>query len=336
MPYFQPTYRLTKIIAGCLLLCCLQLNLFAEERRTHNTEVPPVGNIFFPEMHLLNAGDSSSFVVPFSRVGNLLLIRARADTAAGNFILDTGCPGLVLNITYFRNYPITNEANTESQGMTGGWVSRQQTTVRSFTFGTQQQRNVPADLANLGAIENSKGVKILGLIGMLFLKNCEMIIDYQQNLVYFHIMGKKQERNYKSPHLTDTSEFHILPFELTDDRIIVRTTVAGKKLKFVIDCAAETNVFDSRLPDKIFETLSVTGRVSLIGVGNQKVEAVKGNLASFSIGGRDITALPVLITNLEKTCFAAGGCVDGVLGINELSVKKIGFNFTTNKMYLWK
>src|SRR5688572_15324204 len=45
--------------------------------------------------------DTCDFVIPFSRAGNLILIRARADTTEGSFILDTGAPGLILNMTYF-------------------------------------------------------------------------------------------------------------------------------------------------------------------------------------------------------------------------------------------
>ncbi|WP_255154886.1 pepsin/retropepsin-like aspartic protease family protein [Ferruginibacter sp. HRS2-29] len=315
-----------------LLLCMTGLAAGAK------TKEPPhasLKSICFPGV--IFSADSSSFSIPFSRAGNLLLIKAKADSTEGNFILDTGCPGLVLNITYFRNYPVVIESSSdESVGMTGASTGRQQVSIKDFHFGGITEHNVMGDLANLGNIENSKGVKVLGLVGMHFLKECELIIDYQQNLMFFHIMGGKQARKYQNPLLADTSTYHTVPFELTDNRIIVKTTMEGKKVRFVIDCAAETNVLDSRLPEKVFENLSITGRVSLVGVGNKKVEAVKGSLGLFRIGTRNISDLPVLITNLEKTCFAFGGCVDGVLGINELSVQKIGFNFTTYKMYLWK
>src|ERR1700721_1272253 len=51
--------------------------------------------------------DSLSCSIPFIRAGNLILIPAKVDTTQGLFVLDTGCPTLVLNITYFRDYPTT-------------------------------------------------------------------------------------------------------------------------------------------------------------------------------------------------------------------------------------
>jgi hypothetical protein len=74
----------------------------------------------------------------------------------------------------------------------------------------------------------------------------------------------------------------------------------------------------------------------LTGIGDKKVEALRGNLSGLTIGGQRVENLPVLITNLEKTCFSYGGCVDGVLGFDFLSLKKIGFNFVKRKMYIWK
>ena len=64
--------------------------------------------------------------------------------------------------------------------------------------------------------------------------------------------------------------------------------------------------------------------------------ALYGKMANLKIGDELIGDLPVLITNLEGTCFSYAGCVDGVLGFDFLSLHKIGFNFVTRKMYIWK
>ncbi|MEO5944802.1 MAG: pepsin/retropepsin-like aspartic protease family protein [Ferruginibacter sp.] len=319
-----------------LFFCFIYTNAFANPVDSLLKNKVVVKNISFPDLQLANGPmDSSSFIIPFSKVGNLMLIKAKADSVEGNFVLDTGCPGLVLNLTYFRKYSSSQESDAESEGITG--VTRaDQVEIGNFNFGTIKAYHVKADCVNLGNIENSKGIKVIGLIGMLFLQNCELIIDYQKNLMYFHVIGRKEASVYEHSMLKDETAYRTIPFEMSENRMILRTVMAGKKLRFVIDCAAETNILDSRLPDKIFETLSITGKVSLVGVGNKKVDAVKGSLAHFEIGGQDISDLPVLVTNLEKTCFSNGGCVDGVLGLDALSVQKIGFNFMKLKMYIWK
>jgi hypothetical protein len=171
---------------------------------------------------------------------------------------------------------------------------------------------------------------------MQLFKQCEMIIDYEKSLVFLHRIARKEASKYKHAMLRDTADYRMIPFDIMDNRIIATTQMAGKKLKLVIDCAAESNILDSRLPDKIFEQVTITRRVVLTGSDNRKVEALYGDMKNMKIGNEEIASLPVLITNLERSCFSYAGCVDGVLGFDFLSLHKIGFNFVTRKMYLWK
>ena len=292
----------------------------------------------FPSLSIFTlASDSLSCIIPFNRVGNLMVLKARTDTIEGNFILDTGAPGLVLNITYFRNYPVTALHDGEQSGIGGSFGgSIQKTSVRQLSFDKFQYFNAEADLTNLGQIENAKGIKVLGLLGVDLFKRCEMIIDFEKSLIYLHRVGKKEASSYQHELLKDTSLYRIFPIEITDNRIITSTEMEGKKLKLVIDCAAESNILDSRLPNKIFENITITRRVKLAGPGDKKIDALYGSLNNMKIGTLDINNLPVTITNLEYTCFAHGGCVDGVLGFDFLSLHKIGFNFVNRKMYIWK
>ena len=280
--------------------------------------------------------DSSVIVIPFSRAGNLILVRARADSIEGNFILDTGCPHLVLNMTYFRHYETTWEQDEQKGGMTGEIATALQTVISNFRFGGSDHYRVKTDLVNLGHIENSKGVKILGLIGMQLLDRYEMIIDFERSQIHLRRANRKDVPASQNEMLRDTSAYHTIPIEMKEDRIIVKTELAGKKIRLIIDSGAESNVLDSRLPDKVFEQVSINGRIILTGAGNKKVEALRGDLQTLVIGGQRVNDLPVMITNLEKTCFSYGGCVDGILGFDFLSLQKIGFNFVTRKMYLWK
>lgn len=280
--------------------------------------------------------DSVSCTIPFSRAGNLILIKAKADTIEGNFILDTGAPHLVLNITYFRDYPATAITDVEQGGVTGTEQGAFKTTVSKLSFGTINYSNTEADLLNLGHIENSKGVKILGLLGMQLFKQFEMIIDYENNLIHLHLINKKEEKTYQSELLKDAATYNTLPITIIEDKIIANTELAGKKLRLLIDCGAETNVLDSRLPNKILENVVISRRVMLNGSGTQKVEALYGDIKNLTIGGENIASLPVIITNLEKTCLSYISCIDGILGFDFLSLHKIGFNFVKRKMYIWK
>jgi hypothetical protein len=277
--------------------------------------------------------DSASCIIPFTRAGNLILIQAKADTTTGFFIFDTGAPGLVLNITYFRHYPASNPV--ESGGVTGSTQSAQ-TSVDSFRLGPITYHRALADLIDLGHIENNKGVKIFGLMGLNLFERFEIIIDYNSNRLYLHLIARKEAATYQSPQLLDSTAYTIIPIDIQEHKMIVYLFLKGRKLKFIIDSGAETNVLDSRLPGKVFDQVEITRRVTLNGSGNHRVDALYGDLKGLRIGDRDIGTLPVLITNLESMCDAFNNCLDGMLGFDFLSLHKIGFNFVTRKMYIWK
>jgi hypothetical protein len=278
--------------------------------------------------------DSQTCILPFTRVGNLILIQAQADTTTGLFVLDTGTPNLVLNLTYFRRYPTSNPI--ESGGVTGAISTSAQTRVDSLTLGAMHYYHQDADLVNLGQIENRKGVKIFGLLGMKLFEHCELIIDYDRNLVFLHQMNRKEAMSYQSEWLTDSAAYRTIPIDLEQDKIIAHLLLKGKKLKFVVDSGAESSVLDSRLPNKVFENVTITRRVHLNGAGAQEVDVLYGEVKGLQMGDLLIASLPVLITSLQSMCDAYGNCIDGMLGTDYLSQHKIGFNFVTRKMFLWK
>jgi predicted aspartyl protease len=273
-------------------------------------------------------------MISFRRAGNLILIQARADTTNGNFILDTGAPSLVLNITYFRNYP--SVLATAGGGITGSVPAVAHTTVGEFSFGTIKYRNVQANVINLGHIEDTRGMKIFGLLGVNLFKQFEMIIDYKRSVIYLHLIRKKEAATYKSEMLKDTVAYNTFPIDITENKILTRAEVSGKRLNLILDTGAESNVLDSRLPNKIFENVTINRRVTLSGSGSEKVEALYGDLKNLKIGNKTMETFPLLITNLEQMCLAYDYCIDGMLGFDFLSQHKIGFNFVKREMYLWK
>ncbi|WP_276502090.1 aspartyl protease family protein [Terrimonas pollutisoli] len=278
--------------------------------------------------------DTPTTIIPFSRAGNLIIIKAKVDSTEGNFILDTGAPKLVLNLTYFRGYPSHRE-EIESGGITGT-TSANPTMVNNLVLGPIKYYKAEADRINLGHIENSKGIKILGLLGFQLFKRFEMIIDYEKNLIHLHLIGKKEASTYKSEMLNDESLYNTFPIIIFEDKLLTHGEIAGKKLTFIIDTGAESNVLDSRLPEKIFAHVNITRRVMLAGSGTQKTEALYGDMKNIKLGKLEIGTLPVLVTNLEKMCFSYNQCLDGMLGFDFLSLHKIGFNFVKRKMYIWK
>ncbi len=281
--------------------------------------------------------DSADFIVPFSRAGNLILIKAKADKIEGSFILDTGAPGLILNTTYFRDYQVLEGTTGEqSGGITGNITDYGRTLIRKLSFGAVHYHKVEADRISLAHIENSKGIKIFGLLGVQLFKHFEMIIDYENSEIHLHHISKKEAKTYQHSMLSDTAAYSVFDINLVDNKILTYGKVGGKRLTFLVDTGAESNVIDSRLSENVLDSVSITRRITLNGAGNAKVDALYGDMRNFTIGERSVNSMPVLVTNMAKMCFSYNRCLDGMLGFDFLSMHKIGFNFVKRKMYIWK
>jgi predicted aspartyl protease len=318
----------------CLLLFCLLLVLRqAAAQQPAAMAGIPVISYPKPAKPVDSTSLSRKEVIPFRRVGNLILLQATADTTTGNFLFDTGAPGLVLNLTYFRQY---QKSEVEDRGsVSGAVIGAAQTTIDQFSFGGLAFRKVAADIINLGHIEDRRGIKILGLIGVSFFKDAEVIIDYEKEVLYVHRIAKSERVTYRHP-LLDTARCLVLNFNLIDNKIIVRTRLGKRAMKFFIDTGAESSVLDSRLPNTVFDNMTITGRTKVVGTGNRMAEALYGNLRNMQIGTETLASLPFVVTNLENACISEVCCIDGILGFSFLSVYKVGFNFVKGEMYLWK
>ena len=298
--------------------------------KTDPTESATVDlSIFF------SADPSSTFktlVIPIKRVQNLIVIEARVDTVVGNFILDTGSPLLVLNKTYFRKG--WDRSDRLAANVTGGSTSLSQTQVSTLDVRELHFEKIHADLTDLGHIENQRGVKILGLLGVSLFTSFEMVIDLHKSILYLHQLNEQgvvpeSERVVKSTPLIR------MPFDLTRNIITLEVVIAEKKLIFCVDTGAETNTLSNKLPSSILKIFQVSKRMVMLGTGGSRTEILLGTLDEMTVGGKTFKNMHAAITRLESLCEAYGKSIDGMLGNNFLVKGIITINFVTKEFCMY-
>ena len=273
-------------------------------------------------------GNVVGITIPLKRAGRLFLLEATIDQQSGNCILDTGASGLVLNKTYFRESIVFDDM--EGGGVTGttGQVSRvkvKHMQVSDFSFD-----NVLADVTQLGHLENRRGVKILGLFGMAMLKNFQMVIDlHNSELQLFRLdkNGNSLDPNaavVKFDMIQKIDEFHNVMF--------VKATIGGKILDFCLDTGAESNVVSIDSPKKVMNTITITRRSGLIGVGSARGDVLYGILNDFTMGNRQIHAMETILCSLADMSQQYAYPIDGMLGYDFFSRGKIYLNIVKKEM----
>jgi len=288
----------------------------------------------FPGSYMIDpdpSGEFTTLVIPIKRVSNLIVLEAKVDTMEGNFVLDTGAPYLVLNQTYFRDYP--HYSDQDAGGINGDAGTAFRTGVKSLSIGELHYDRLQADVTNLSAIENSRNIKVLGLLGTKLFSKFAITVDLFQNQLYVHKLDKNgeipaAEQPYHDPILK-------MPFYYANNAILFKASVNDNAMWFSFDTGAETNLIDYRQAKKLLPTLQVISRSKLTGIGGSTFEVIYAKFDKLMIGERVFTNNKVIITSLEQMGKAYGKDIDGMLGCDFFGRAVFTINFVKKEFIMY-
>lgn len=275
----------------------------------------------------------NTLVIPIKRANNLIIIEANINGQTGNFILDTGAPGLVLNETYFRDYK-NESTRQEAYGVNGPVVSFT-TTVKQFEINAISYQNIKADIVDLSSIENTRGIKILGLLGTQLFNKYAIMVDLFRNVLFIHQVDKKG--NILEPNIKYKNPYLKTPILLFNNVILMKVKIAEKNFWFAFDTAAETNLMDYQQPKAVLELLNPINRFTLNGVGNENLEVLYTRVKEIQIATRIFTNNRFLVTNLAKMEKGFDVTIDGMLGYDFFTRGAFKINFVKKEfeMYIY-
>jgi predicted aspartyl protease len=274
--------------------------------------------------------ESNSIILPLKKAGNLILVDAKVDGVQGTFVFDSGAQGIVLNATYFRDSKKTFD--THSAGISTKKIKKQTKKISRFELGGHVFENIKADVINLGHLENSRNIKIHGLIGAILIKDFETTIDIRNLQMTMRPIDRKGNL---IEQFNDTTRYDTQQKIRYANNIIVTTIpINGKDVCFCLDTGAEHNVIDFHNHNKIMETISVTSRKVLRGAGEEKIEVLFGVMNQFFIEETQFEPMQTLITDMTSLRNSYGINVYGMLGFDFFNQCIIKMNFKKKTMHI--
>lgn len=270
-------------------------------------------------------------VLPLIRVRNLFMIECELDSFRGNFILDTGAPFLVLNSTYFRNYP--SLAEKLAGGITGAVSESKLTQIGNLNIGEMRFQDLYADMIDLGHIESQRGVKILGLLGLSLFNSVEIQIDVLRSQLIIYRLNPDGSRALEEDiSKTPTFQQSINPEK---GHLIIEGKLNKKKLFFYLDTGAEANVLSNALPKEILENVRIIRRSALRGADGNRVEVLYGSVGNLEFSKHKLPDMNTIITNLNYMSRAYNVKIDGMLGYDFLAQGIVNINFIKKQLYFY-
>jgi hypothetical protein len=280
----------------------------------------PIGQ----EMTLSLAGTEVDDVltIPMKRVGNLFFIEGTLDGLTGNFLFDLGATDLVLNEAYFRDY---EEDRTYASGtLTSSKEFIRKTAIRKLEVHGMVYTDLTVNVTNLADIENKRGLKVLGLLGVSLLDAYSLEIDVlQQTLIL-----------YKERIDEPENAFLTVPLSINNHVVTVQTTIGQTRLRLSLDSAAELNIFDNRLPPKIYEGMKILKALDIVDADGNASEALMTLMPAFEVEGLKFPRMRSMVLNLRSMSRAYGQPIDGMLGYPFFACGRVIIDFRSKKLYL--
>ncbi len=264
------------------------------------------------------ASNTSSF--NFS--GGLIMVNVSVNGERGDYILDTGAPGLVLNSTVETESFV--HASSVSSSIRVGEIL-----VENFQWGNLEKTNVEGYTLDISHMGKANAESPDGLIGYQILKSNSVLVNFENQEVA--ILSKKDLRST----LKQSKGYVTIPFETEGHLPVIKLKINGKKYRFAIDTGAEKNLMD----DKSFVELNPENvKFELMqGLDGGIRKVAIGQLENIASKAYDIDKMNFLFSDMSYVNEGENGYnIDGLLGLPFFQNKTFVIDYRKGEIHVWK
>lgn len=263
--------------------------------------------------------------LPFERVGGMLILKASMNGVQGNYILDTGAPGLIIN-----GMPDDTDDLVEGMGI-GGQVAIEAVSVAHFELGELTRKNLSAYRLDMGHLEQAANLSIAGLIGYEVLRDLELFIDLDQgSILLFSAKNSPLTQLIGEPLLE-------LPFVLRNHLPVVKMKIGKRTLRMGFDTGAEVNLLNERLFKKLEEHRDgFVFRHRIRGLDRAISEVLSCKMKNAKLGSQNINNQEYYFTDLTHIRQLHQLSIDGLLGYPFLRQYRVSINYQSERISIWE
>ncbi len=253
----------------------------------------------------------------------MFVVRASVNGTVGNFILDTGAPGIVLNSKD------ESKKKTHQGASINGTLAIGEVEVNDFQLGNIHKQKAQGHVLNVQHLETACGMDIMGLIGYDVLRNYELLFDFPNKKIQAYKSGSALTRQSQKPRLA-------IPFTLCGHVPVIVAKIGGKRAFFGLDSGAEVNLMDKRFYEKIDpKQLTGASQEMLTGIDNTTQFAMAANVAETQVRGEALPGMRYVFTDLGRLRKDFDAPLDGLLGVPFFEGKVVSIDYGKKKIYIW-
>ena len=245
-------------------------------------------------------------------------------------MLDTGAKGLVVNSKYF-------EGNASEAGKAyglGGHISSVGK-LKNVVLEMEEVlfEKIKADVIDLGAIEEKKKVRLLGLLGYEVLKDFELMMNYKDAYLTFSAIDAKGNIIDPMPHTL--LKVDSMAIDIGNFIPVLDVSIKGVNKKMGLDTGAEVNLLHINGNEDIMSEFSVLKTMKITGADGRTKDAIAGRLYRLRVFDKyTCAAMATMLSNLENFHAIYESKIDGIIGFEFLAPWITSINYKKKMFYL--
>ena len=262
---------------------------------------------------------------------NTPYIRVKVNgTGPHKFLLDTGTQGIHISRALARKLELPSHGTSRFEGLgLGDTVYGEIVFLESLQLDGVLVKNIPAETIDLVGIGD-------GILNPAALRDVRVHLFNSRRSLVLSRHPEPGEEDPLRPRADARRDAPVtLPFLSFHGHMVIRVEIEGMVANALIDTGAESSILDLSVLERIprLESFDVAGYgVTLEGITGQVLEARVVREAQLTIAGKNLRTTNMFAADLRRLTNFYGPRIDAILGMNQLKLFDIMFDFRKNEV----
>jgi len=262
--------------------------------------------------HLSYAG----IAIPFELVNGLIIVEAEINGTLGNYIVDSGSNGILLNAKSDRSEVSYQTLTSTLEGS--------ETVIELVKVGDFEMRELLAFSTDLSNIETYLDKQINGILGCSIFTPNSLGFDFGNSEM---IISESGDEKIKVDELTSLS------YEMIEDLPMIDIKIGGEVHTFILDSGASSHFIDKKVLDAISSSASRTGNEKdIVTAGGENQVSAEFIIPNCTLGNQK-TSLKAYEKDFKLISQTLDKNISGLISLSKLSKELVFFDLQAKKFY---
>ena len=259
----------------------------------------------------------ANITVPFELVNGLIIVQAEMNGKIGNYIVDSGSNGILLNGS--------SEDSDVSYQTLSSTLEGSEMKIESFRVGEFELAQLLGFSTDLSNLEVYLEKPIDGILGCAIFNPNSLLFDFASSKMII------------SEALIDESEvegFNHLDFYIFEDLPMVNIKIADKKHSFILDSGATAHFIDTSILSISKISARRTGNLkNIVTAGGKDKKSAEFKISNCRLGTVNSYDMDAYEKDFSEISATLNKKISGLLSVSKLCENKVYFDLKTNKIY---